>query len=78
MSGTAALGIDVPDYEHLSRADILHLLKVAHRRFYLRPRVLARTALGLASRQEFARLARGAMSLVKLELLHERSRTAPV
>ena len=73
-------GVEVPAAweEHLSRADILQLLKVAHRRFYLRPRVLARTALGLASRQELGRLARGAMSLVKLELLHERSRTAPV
>jgi radical SAM superfamily enzyme YgiQ (UPF0313 family) len=64
--------------EHLSREQILQLLKVAHRRFYLRPQVAARAVAGLASVEELRRLSRGALSLVKLELLRSGSRTAPV
>jgi anaerobic magnesium-protoporphyrin IX monomethyl ester cyclase len=64
--------------EHLSEEQILELLKIAHRKFYFRPRVVARSALGLASMAEFKRLANGALSLAKLELLSSKSRTAPV
>jgi anaerobic magnesium-protoporphyrin IX monomethyl ester cyclase len=64
--------------EHLSNEQILHLLKVAHRRFYYRPRVVARAMAGLSSRQEFLRMARGAWSLVKMEGLSTRSHNAPV
>jgi radical SAM superfamily enzyme YgiQ (UPF0313 family) len=73
-------GVEVPVCweEHLTRADILELLKIAHRKFYMRPRFVARQVLGLETGAEFRRLARGALSLVKLELLKSTSRTAPV
>ncbi len=73
-------GVEVPACweEHLSKAEILDLLKIAHRKFYFRPRFMARTALSLASVEEFKRLSGGALSIVKLELLNARSRTAPV
>ncbi len=73
-------GVDVPACweEHLTRAQILELLKIAHRRFYMRPKVVARNVIGLASFQEFRRLARGALSIAKLEMLDASSRTAPV
>jgi len=73
-------GVEVPACweEHLSRDQILELLKIAHRKFYMRPRVVARNVLGLASYQEFKRLPRGALSIAKLEMLDAASRTAPV
>jgi radical SAM superfamily enzyme YgiQ (UPF0313 family) len=73
-------GVEVPACweEHLTGAEILQLLKVAHRKFYLRPRVIGRQLAGLASIEEFKRLTRGALSIAKLELLDARSRTAPV
>jgi anaerobic magnesium-protoporphyrin IX monomethyl ester cyclase len=73
-------GVKVPAAwtEHLSEAQILDLLKAAHRKFYLRPRVTLRAIANLSSRREFERLARGALSLVKLEMLSSGSRTAPV
>ena len=73
-------GVEVPVCweEHLSRAEILDLLKIAHRKFYARPKFLARQVLGLETGAEFRRLAQGALSLVKLELLNSTSRTAPV
>jgi len=73
-------GVEVPACweEHLSRDQILELLKIAHRKFYMRPRVVARNVLGLASYQEFKRLTRGALSIAKLEMLDAASRTAPV
>jgi radical SAM superfamily enzyme YgiQ (UPF0313 family) len=73
-------GVEVPVCweEHLSRAEILELLKVAHRKFYMRPKFVARQVLGLETSAEFKRLARGALSLAKLELLKATSRTAPV
>lgn len=64
--------------EHLTKEQIMELLKIAHRRFYLRPRVIARTAVQLATVAELKRLAVGGMSILKLELLNARSRTAPV
>ena len=73
-------GVEVPACweEHLSKEEILQLLKVAHRKFYMRPRVVARNLAGLASFQEFKRLAQGALSILKLEMLDSDSRTAPV
>ncbi|MEC7946606.1 MAG: radical SAM protein [Myxococcota bacterium] len=73
-------GVEVPVCweEHLDRAEILDLLKIAHRKFYARPKFLARQVLGLETGSEFKRLAQGALSLVKLELLNATSRTAPV
>ncbi len=73
-------GVEVPACweEHLTRDEILELLKIAHRKFYLRPKFIARTAANLASVSEFKRLAGGALSILKLELLNAKSRTAPV
>ena len=73
-------GVEVPACweEHLNKDEILELLKVAHRKFYFRPKFVARTAANMASAEEFKRLAQGAMSIVKLELLNATSRTAPV
>tara|TARA_B100000530_G_scaffold306019_1_gene229818 strand:- start:460 stop:1203 length:744 start_codon:yes stop_codon:yes gene_type:complete len=73
-------GVEVPVCweEHLSKAEILELLKIAHRRFYMRPKFIARQALGLSTGSELKRLAQGALSLLKLELLDSKSRTAPV
>ncbi len=73
-------GVDVPVCweEHLTKAQILDLLKISHRKFYARPRFIARQVLGLSTGAEFKRLAQGALSLVKLELLSSNSRTAPV
>jgi radical SAM superfamily enzyme YgiQ (UPF0313 family) len=73
-------GVQVPVCweEHLSRDQILDLLKIAHRKFYMRPRFVARQVIGLQTGAELRRLARGALSLAKLELLDAKSRTAPV
>lgn len=73
-------GVDVPVCweEHLTKAEILELLKISHRKFYARPRFIARQVLGLSTPSELKRLAQGALSLVKLELLSSNSRTAPV
>lgn len=73
-------GVEVPVCweEHLNRAQILELLKISHRKFYMRPKFLARQVLGLETGAEFKRLAQGALSLAKLELLSSKSRTAPV
>lgn len=73
-------GVEVPACweQHLSKEQILELLKIAHRKFYARPRFVARTVANLASVSEFKRLAGGALSIVKLEMLNAASRTAPV
>jgi hypothetical protein len=73
-------GVEVPACweEHLSKEEILDLLKIAHRKFYLRPRFLVRQLLQLSTKEEFVRLTRGAISIAKLELLNSKSRTAPV
>jgi len=73
-------GVEVPAAweEHLSQDQILELLKIAHRKFYFRPKFVARQMANLASVEEFKRLAGGALSIVKLELLNAKSRTAPV
>jgi anaerobic magnesium-protoporphyrin IX monomethyl ester cyclase len=73
-------GVEVPVSweEHLNKAEILDLLKIAHRKFYFRPKFIARQILNLKTTSELKRLSQGALSLVKLELLKSNSRTAPV
>ena len=73
-------GVEVPVCweEHLSREQILELLKIAHRKFYMRPQFIARQILGIETGAEFKRLFNGFLSLAKLELLNSKSRTAPV
>ena len=73
-------GVKVPVAweEHLSRDELLDLLKICHRRFYFRPRFVARSLLHLESRQELKRLASSAVQLMKLELLSPTSHEAPV
>jgi len=73
-------GVEVPACweEHLSKEEILDLLKIAHRKFYMRPRFIARQLAQLSTKEEFVRLSRGALSIAKLELLNHKSRTAPV
>ena len=62
-------GVEVPVCweEHLSKAGILELLKIAHRKFYLRPKFIARQIVGLQTK-ELGRLTKGALSILKLEL----------
>ena len=73
-------GVEVPACweEHLTKAEVLELLKIAHRRFYVRPKFVARAVTNLASTSELKRLTAGALSILKLELLNAQSRTAPV
>ncbi|MSP56348.1 MAG: B12-binding domain-containing radical SAM protein [Myxococcales bacterium] len=73
-------GVEVPACweEHLNKDQILELLKIAHRKFYARPRFVVRAITQLATPAEFKRLTQGALSILKLELLNAQSRTAPV
>ncbi|MDP2308301.1 MAG: radical SAM protein, partial [Pseudomonadota bacterium] len=73
-------GVEVPASweEHLNKTQILELLKIAHRKFYMRPKFVLRAASQLASTAELKRLTNGAISIFKLELLNASSRTAPV
>ncbi len=64
--------------EHLTRAELLDLLKICHRKFYFRPRFVARQVKALQSPQELKRLVDGALSLVRLELTRTTSANAPV
>ena len=64
--------------EHLSKDQLLDLLKLCHRKFYFRPKFVARQLLQLESKQELKRLVNGAMSLVKLEMLKSDAHEAPV
>ena len=64
--------------EHLTKDELLDLLKICHRRFYFRPRFIARALSKLESRQEFKRLTSSAVSLLKMELLKPSSHEAPV
>ena len=73
-------GVEVPVCweEHLNKDEVLELLKIAHRKFYMRPKFIARQILGLQSVAELKRLTKGALSILKLEMLKANSRTAPV
>ena len=73
-------GVDVPVCwtEHLTPQELLDLLKIAHRQFYFRPRFILQQLRQLQSRQEFKRLASGAISLLKLEATKANNPFAPV
>ena len=73
-------GVEVPAAweEHLSREEIMQLLKIAHRKFYFRPKVVLRNLVGLSSPAEFKQLSNGFLSLIKLEMISSKNRTAPV
>ena len=64
--------------EHLTKEELLDLLKICHRKFYFRPRFIARALSKLESKQEFKRLTSSAVSLLKMELLKPSSHEAPV
>ncbi len=64
--------------EHLTREELLDLLKICHRTFYFRPRFVLRQMRHLQSAQEFRRLASGALSLLRLEATRPGSHDAPV
>ncbi len=55
--------------EYFSKAELLNLLKIAHRKFYYRPRTIFNAILGAHSFTELGRVFRGGISLMKLELL---------
>jgi anaerobic magnesium-protoporphyrin IX monomethyl ester cyclase len=73
-------GAEVPVVweQHLKKEELLELLKLCHRKFYFRPKFVARQLLSLESRQELTRLVNGAMSLVKLELVRPGMHEAPI
>ncbi|MCK6505079.1 B12-binding domain-containing radical SAM protein [Myxococcota bacterium] len=62
----------------LSKEELLDLIKLCHRRFYFRPRFVARQLLQLQSKAELKRLAMGALSIAQMELLRVGSHEAPV
>jgi anaerobic magnesium-protoporphyrin IX monomethyl ester cyclase len=64
--------------QHLSKEELLDLLKLCHRQFYFRPSYIARQLRQLQSPQEFMRLASGALSLLKLERTRAGDHEAPV
>jgi hypothetical protein len=64
--------------QYLSAAQLLELLKLCHRRFYFRPRFVARQLRQLQSLSELKRLVNGALSLLKLERTTAASPDAPV
>lgn len=64
--------------EHLTKDELLDLLKICHRKFYFRPRFIARSLLKLESKQELKRLSSSAINLLKLELLSPKNHEAPV
>ena len=73
-------GVKVPVCweEHLTSAQLLELLKLCHRKFYFRPKFIARQVRNLQSPQELKRLVDGALSLVRLELTRPTQHEAPV
>lgn len=73
-------GVKVPVCweEHLTRDELLELLKICHRKFYFRPKFIAKSIMKLKSTAELKRLSSAALSLVKMELLSSNSHEAPV
>ena len=55
--------------EHLSKAEILQLLKVAHRKFYVRPRFIARQLKGLQTSSEFKKTCHGGPLHIKVRVI---------
>lgn len=64
--------------EHLSKEELLDLLKICHRKFYFRPKFIAKSLLKLQSKAELKRLTSSAINLLKLELLNTSNHEAPV
>lgn len=56
--------------EHFSKGELLTFLKIAHRKFYYRPKVIFKALMGIHSFTEFTRILTGGVSLLKLELFH--------
>lgn len=54
--------------EHFSRDELLSFLKIAHRRFYYRPKIIFNAVSDIHSFTELRRLLVGEFSLLKLEL----------
>lgn len=73
-------GVEVPVCweEHLSKEELLDLLKICHRRFYFRPKFIVKSLFNLTSTAELKRLSSSALSLLKMELLSANSHEAPV
>lgn len=57
--------------EHFSKDELLQFLKIAHRRFYYRPKIFLGALSDIHSFVELKRLFLGGLSLLKLELLHK-------
>jgi radical SAM superfamily enzyme YgiQ (UPF0313 family) len=57
--------------EYFSKKELLHFLKIAHRKFYYRPKILFNALLNVHSFAELKRLLAGSLSLLKLELFHK-------
>jgi radical SAM superfamily enzyme YgiQ (UPF0313 family) len=55
--------------EHFSKEELIRLLKLAHRKFYYRPRIIFNSVLNIHSFMELKRILSGGLSLLKLELL---------
>jgi len=62
----------------LSKEELLDLIRICHRRFYFRPRFIARQLMQIESKEELKRLALGAASILQMELLKVGSHEAPV
>lgn len=60
-------GLPVSWEEYFSKDELLHFLKLAHRRFYYRPKILLNALLDSRSFTELKRILVGAFSLLKLE-----------
>jgi radical SAM superfamily enzyme YgiQ (UPF0313 family) len=56
--------------ESFSKAELLHFLKIAHRKFYYRPKFVFNTIFNAHSFTELKRAFMGGVSLLRLELLH--------
>lgn len=55
--------------EHFSKEELIRFLKLAHRKFYCRPKIIFNSVLNAHSIIELKRLLVGGLSLLKLELL---------
>lgn len=63
-------GRDLPTLwnEHFSKEQLVSFLKIAHRKFYYRPKVIFKALMGVHSFTELGRILAGGVSLLKLEL----------
>lgn len=61
--------------EHFSHKELLEFLRIAHRKFYYRFRIILNAVFSTHSLTELKRILMGAVSLLKLELFHRFNRT---